>query len=93
MAKAPNYLNPDLPPGLRIVDMPVVDATAAVKHAKDRLYGLRGGAVARSEADDIQQRHGSRKSGLPPSGRNASRPRRQPAPTSTPQLDLFGDAE
>jgi hypothetical protein len=28
MAKAPNYLNPDLPAGLRIVDMPVVDATA-----------------------------------------------------------------
>ncbi len=28
MAKAPNYLNPDLPTGLRIVDMPVVDATA-----------------------------------------------------------------
>ena len=28
MAKAPNYLNPDLPAGLRIVEMPVVEASA-----------------------------------------------------------------
>jgi deoxyribodipyrimidine photo-lyase len=54
---------------------PLVDHANAIRHAKDRLYALRGEAAARSEADAIQQRHGSRKSGLPPSGR-ASAPRR-----------------
>lgn len=37
MAKAPNYLNPDLPAGLRIVDMPVVDASAASLQGYGRL--------------------------------------------------------
>ncbi len=37
MAKAPNYLNPDLPTGLRIVDMPVVDATAETLQGYGRL--------------------------------------------------------
>ena len=37
MAQAPNYLNPDLPRGLRIVDMPVVDATAATLQGYGRL--------------------------------------------------------
>jgi len=72
---------------------PVVDAASAVKHAKDQLYGQRAGVAARGEADDIQQRHGSRKSGLPPTGRNATRSRRQPSEVATPQLDLFSDAE
>jgi deoxyribodipyrimidine photo-lyase len=61
---------------------PIVDAAAAVQHAKQRLYGLRGSAAARAEADAIQQRHGSRKSGLPPSGRSAaSTSGRSAAPT------------
>jgi hypothetical protein len=37
MAQAPNYLNPDHPRGLRIVDMPVVDATAATLQGYGRL--------------------------------------------------------
>jgi deoxyribodipyrimidine photo-lyase len=70
---------------------PIVDAAAAVKHAKDRLYALRGSAAARAEADAIQDRHGSRKSGLPPSGRKAApAARRRKSPAATPQLDLFG---
>jgi deoxyribodipyrimidine photo-lyase len=48
---------------------PVVDERAAVQAAKDKMYGLRKTLEARAEADDIQQRHGSRLSGLPPSGR------------------------
>jgi deoxyribodipyrimidine photo-lyase len=46
-----------------------VDERAAVQAAKDKMYGLRKTLEARAEADDIQQRHGSRLSGLPPSGR------------------------
>lgn len=65
---------------------PVVDEQAAARAAKERLYGLRGLPAARAEADQIQQRHGSRLSGLPPSGRRA--PRRAPPPPN-PQRDLF----
>jgi deoxyribodipyrimidine photo-lyase len=74
---------------------PIVDAAAAVARAKQRLYGLRGSAEARAEADAIQQRHGSRKSGLPPSGRAAApkATRRVARPVPVPQLDLFGADE
>jgi deoxyribodipyrimidine photo-lyase len=77
---------------------PIVDAAAAVQHARQRLYGLRGSAAARAEADAIQQRHGSRKSGLPPSGRAGkgkapSSARRAGPPVATLQLDLFGADE
>ncbi len=42
----------------------IVDHKAAVAAAKERLYGLRRSSAAREEADAIQQKHGSRKSGL-----------------------------
>jgi len=45
---------------------PVVDERAALKAAKDKLYGLRKTPQALAEADAVQARHGSRKSGLPP---------------------------
>ena len=47
---------------------PIVDDKLAMKAAKDRMYGLRKTQEAREEASDVQARHGSRKSGLPPSG-------------------------
>jgi deoxyribodipyrimidine photo-lyase len=74
---------------------PVVDAAAAVARAKERLYGLRSTPEARTEADAIQQRHGSRRSGLPPSGQHATSPRRpaRRAPADASQLDLFGAPE
>jgi deoxyribodipyrimidine photo-lyase len=43
---------------------PIVDAKNAVKQSKDKLYSLRGTAWARDEADAVQTKHGSRKSGL-----------------------------
>jgi deoxyribodipyrimidine photo-lyase len=54
---------------------PIVDEREAVGAAKDRLYGLRKSGQAHAEAQAIQNKHGSRKSGLPPtsSGRRASR--------------------
>ena len=45
---------------------PIVDERAALKAAKDKLYGLRKTPEALKEADAVQARHGSRKSGLPP---------------------------
>jgi deoxyribodipyrimidine photo-lyase len=70
---------------------PLVDEKAALAHAKAQLYGLRATPQARAEADAVQQQHGSRKSGLPPSGTRARAPRRA-APrddTPSPQGELF----
>jgi deoxyribodipyrimidine photo-lyase len=63
---------------------PIVDEASALRQAKDRLYALRHTDAARAEADAVQQRHGSRRSGLAPSGptartRSHSSPRAQPA--------------
>ena len=45
---------------------PIVDERTALAHAKTQLYGLRQTAAAHTEANAIQDKHGSRKSGLPP---------------------------
>jgi deoxyribodipyrimidine photo-lyase len=62
----------------------------ALKHAKDTLSGLRRTPEARAEADAVQDKHGSRKAGLPAT---AGKPRRRAAPRApadnSPQLDLF----
>ncbi len=75
---------------------PIVEDKAATKAAKDRMYGLRKSSRAREEAQEVQERHGSRKSGLPPSGsRRKAPPQRatKPSPKTTPppsqQEDLF----
>jgi deoxyribodipyrimidine photo-lyase len=71
---------------------PIVDEKVAMKAAKDRMYGLRQTQEARQEAGDVQARHGSRKSGLPPSGkRRASSAKRAAAENAklSPQGDLF----
>jgi deoxyribodipyrimidine photo-lyase len=67
---------------------PIVDERQALAAAKERLYALRRSPEARAEADAIQQRHGSRRSGLPPSGarRGAARPA---TPVMAQQGDLF----
>ena len=66
---------------------PIVDDTLAMKAARDRLYGLRKTPEARQEAEDVLARHGSRKSGLPPSGRR--RKAAIPTASPSPQSDLF----
>lgn len=75
---------------------PIVEDKAATKAAKDRMYGLRKSNRAREEAQDVQERHGSRKSGLPPSGSRRKAPAKRAtksAPKTTPppsqQEDLF----
>ena len=64
---------------------PIVDERAALALAKQRLYALRATPEARAEADAVQHRHGSRKSGLPPSG--LKRRRATAAPSG--QQELF----
>ena len=71
---------------------PIVEEKAALKAAKDRMYGLRKTEQARDEARDVQERHGSRKSGLPPSARRRAAPQRRAPASSKPPLiqgDLF----
>ena len=67
---------------------PIVDERAAMKHAKDRMYGLRATPLAQAQADAVQQKHGSRKSGLTPTVGKRSAAKKT-APVST-QQDLFG---
>lgn len=66
--------------------LPVVDERLAVTEAKQRLYAIRREPPAREEAQAIQARHGSRRSGLPPTTRRR-RDSRDTAPS--PQADLF----
>ncbi len=71
---------------------PIVDERAALAAAKERLYAVRGSAAARAEADTVQERHGSRKSGLPPSGMKraaAGRPRGAAHDPAPQQGELF----
>ena len=73
---------------------PIVDERVALKAIKDRLYALRATPEARAEADAVQHKHGSRKSGLPPSGmkrvsrKSAVASVKQP-PAPSPQGELF----
>ena len=69
---------------------PIVDERAAMAAAKLKLYGLRKTAQAHSEADAIQNKHGSRKSGLPQTGvkrrlpRSADKAKPKPGLTAKP---------
>ena len=57
---------------------PIVDERTALAAAKDKLYGLRQTREAQTEASAIQHKHGSRKSGLPPSALTKRRARAVP---------------
>lgn len=57
---------------------PIVDERTAVAAAKEKLYGLRQTGEARAEADAIQHKHGSRKSGLPQTAPTKRRARATP---------------
>lgn len=60
----------------------VVDLAASTQNAKARMFGARSSAVFRQDADVIQDKHGSRKSGLPMTGQ----PRRKPKKNDEGQL-------
>jgi deoxyribodipyrimidine photo-lyase len=63
---------------------PIVDEREAVAAAKKKLYGLRRTPEAHAEANAIQHKHGSRKSGLPPTA--ATKRRNRAAPGGQGQL-------
>ncbi|MCT0206830.1 deoxyribodipyrimidine photo-lyase [Synechococcus sp. CS-1332] len=48
---------------------PIVDVATAAREARERLWGLRRQPGFGAAADAIQERHGSRRSGLPPFGK------------------------
>jgi deoxyribodipyrimidine photo-lyase len=68
--------------------LPIVDEKTALRAAKDRLYGLRQTSEAKAEAAQVQARHGSRKSGLPPTGQQRSRRKAStPAASTTTAIE------
>lgn len=70
---------------------PIVEHKPAISAARAAFSALRAQSEARSEADRIQNRHGSRKSGLTPATRKkTARSGKNPAPFPTiAQLPLF----
>jgi deoxyribodipyrimidine photo-lyase len=68
---------------------PIVDERAAAKHAKDRMYSLRATPEAKAQADEVQAKHGSRKSGLTPTVGKRSAVKKSMVPST--QQDLFSD--
>jgi len=68
---------------------PIVDPAAAARAARDRLHAHRRQQGFGAWADAIQERHGSRRSGLPPSsGRRRGRSRAAAGPPPSDQLVL-----
>ena len=54
---------------------PVVDHLSAAKHAKSKIWSVRGISGFRSAADEINNKHGSRKSGIKIRGRKKDQKR------------------
>ncbi|MEM0942811.1 MAG: FAD-binding domain-containing protein, partial [Pseudomonadota bacterium] len=63
----------------------IVDHVAAAREARDKVWAVRRGGAFRDEANAIQAKHGSRKSGMPMTGQRGQRARKAKA---TDQLDL-----
>ena len=58
---------------------PIVDPVEAARQARDRVWAVRRGTAFHDTADAIQQKHGSRRAGLPATTRTSSRRRAAPA--------------
>ncbi|WP_122522432.1 FAD-binding domain-containing protein [Pannonibacter phragmitetus] len=67
--------------------LPVVDHVAAAREARDKVWSLRKDRDFHKAADTIQERHGSRKSGITRRGRDGGGGRKRPADT-TAQLSF-----
>lgn len=51
---------------------PIVDHLAAAKGARQKIWAVRGSSAFRAQAESIQAKHGSRKSGIPNRGRRST---------------------
>ncbi|MDP5118854.1 MAG: deoxyribodipyrimidine photolyase, partial [Prochlorococcaceae cyanobacterium MAG_34] len=71
----------------RSYPLPLIDWQTAAAVARDRVWSLRQQHGFAATADAIQQRHGSRRSGL----RTSSRGRRGNSPIDQLCLDFVGD--
>jgi len=69
--------------------LPIVEDKAAMRAAKDKMYALRKTPQAKKEAEDVQQRHGSRRSGLAASGMSGRSKLPGTTGVQSPQGDLF----
>ncbi|WP_434054232.1 MAG: deoxyribodipyrimidine photo-lyase [Roseibium sp.] len=67
---------------------PIVDHLSAAKEAREKVWAIRKGQSFRGKAADIQERHGSRKSGIPMRGQERTRRRARTA-HAPGQGDLF----
>lgn len=65
--------------------LPLVEMQTAARQARDAVWAVRRAVDYRREADAIQSRHGSRRAGLPPSGK---RPRTRRTASAEAQLSL-----
>ena len=74
---------------------PIVDPAQAAREARDRIWAIRRAAGFDRIADAIQERHGSRRAGLAPTGGRGSRRRRRTdvADASMRQLSLQVDID
>ncbi|MCF8131720.1 MAG: DNA photolyase family protein [Synechococcus sp. Tobar2m-G35] len=66
--------------------LPIVDHLQAAREARERVWAVRRGTAFRETADAIQNRHGSRRSGLATPRNGVSRRRQRQSPG---QLSLF----
>ncbi|MEM7751107.1 MAG: FAD-binding domain-containing protein, partial [Pseudomonadota bacterium] len=85
------------PQAARILDktypVPIIDHLAAAREARQKIYSARKGPEFRKAADAIQSKHGSRKSGMPATGRRRSKGRNSSATdTSSEQLNFALEA-
>jgi deoxyribodipyrimidine photo-lyase len=65
---------------------PIVDVTASMQQAKDRIWAIRRSAGFDHHADAIQQKHGSRKAGMKPTGMRRTSRRRPKVADADPRL-------
>ncbi|MEM8837686.1 MAG: deoxyribodipyrimidine photo-lyase [Pseudomonadota bacterium] len=63
---------------------PIIDHLAAAKEARQKIWSVRSGGAFRDKANAIQNKHGSRKSGVPMRGRDKSSSKKN----AQKQLDL-----
>lgn len=71
----------------RMYPAPIVDLKESTQAAKDRIYGARKARHFHEAADAIQDKHGSRKSGMPMTGQKAGGGRKK-KPSAQLDFDL-----